>query len=1284
MTVFHFDLRHARAIDGLQVDVHGAAYALRPHTDETLAVARREHSVLAALHATPPSPQAAPAPVFTHYAEVDDTDLDTGAVRWIRVLRPAPEGVHLPEVVMLAQYLAPQRLRSVLLARRNREGREITRSGKLARLGVGPCEGEAALELRLHAETLITHHDTAVGLIAHHPDLATTEPHTAQVLRDDHIAPDKEIDPDQYNAMAELARTIADLGQGWSRRVPCQGVDGTPLTAGYSVDGIQAGDQLYTFDLHDRVLDKSRPVVAGARRTSSDDEWLRGKTWRSRPGTSVLVTDGQPLAAGRPATGTAAPRNPSYRWTVDEPTSHHGVNVGAPTVVEGGTFSIDASNSYLRTLYLGYELFDESGTSLGPVTKWGSVPAVDTILGIPVPAEPKEVSFALEKAASVKLYFGSLGTSDWNADVSTEGALLTALWEYGVPLVCLAAGKALTSTKLFNRIVNDRDLLAAALGVGLPLAGGTIAVGTAITRSSKFLTAAAGFVLGIVVQKGLEKLGEWLIEQVGEGALANAFGPVGWALKLVAAGMDFEQIAITTGEVLSSPACVTVKASRSLDVTLTLHPDPRHGEAGHPETAVWPAVATRYVATLQYRGGASRQLTGELPAVTSKDPLKLRFADVPAGGDLQIVVGVYSAGGWLAGSWQSDWTPSKPTGEAVLDLGDHQITENLVPLAPDTQYVYKEQLALSDGKPAWRADGTPPSATKADLDCQGVSGLCDIAGATFNNSAFQVGYAWRASGQELHPDHVDAPVSDDQLWAVQNVSVLADPDARRKTTTVGFTARPAIAYAPSPNAKVVDETNFVLDPRDGGMHLRQVRLDDGVRDFGFDQKDLPSWGRFPLENVDALAVHPSNAVIACSWQHHKLMLLSLPAEPATDDKAQEALLVSGQGIRQGLLKGPKALAVAPDGRILVLESLNNRIQAFDTKGNPVPSFTTSAAVCRVPTAQLAADLDDGRIPEALHAGLQEADATLLFPLDARFTTQLDSARFQPANDPLIDMLAANGIALAYDPDHMTDPAQSARITVVEAGRSWIISDPRGMAWQVLSGHDGLTVHHRLTSTAIHTERAGARWLVLDDDRGNAWKLISAADDTTQTEVYACTSSFPLRGDGANADGSLTYLDMAVESQGYTYVLSYTGAGSRPQDYLLDIYGPDGRFIVRTPDSTVTKAPQNIVAAKIAVDVWRNLYALGYAPLAETRHGPTFAHWTPTPPLFTLPLTAQPNYDDRNISAVRADFAAHSITLTNAAAVTVTVAGGAWQVQDGATIYHLYRSGDGLQVYAIPA
>src|SRR6185369_4185430 len=113
----------------------------------------------------------------------------------------------------------------------------------------------------------------------------------------------------------------------------------------------------------------------------------------------------------------------------------------------------------------------------------------------------------------------------------------------------------------------------------------------------------------------------------------------------------------------------------------------------------------------------------------------------------------------------------------------------------------------------------------------------------------------------------------------------------------------------------------------------------------------------PLENVDALAVHPSNAVIAVSFREAKLMILPLPDRPSPDDKAEDALMVSGQGIRQGLMGGPKALAVAPDGRILVLESTNKRVQAFDTKGNPVPCFTPSADLFTLSTIEIAADLN---------------------------------------------------------------------------------------------------------------------------------------------------------------------------------------------------------------------------------------------------------------------------------------------------------------------------------------
>ena len=49
-----------------------------------------------------------------------------------------------------------------------------------------------------------------------------------------------------------------------------------------------------------------------------------------------------------------------------------------------------------------------------------------------------------------------------------------------------------------------------------------------------------------------------------------------------------------------------------------------------------------------------------------------------------------------------------------------------------------------------------------------------------------------------------------------------------------------------------------------------------------------------------------------------------------------------------------------------------------------------------------------------------------------------------------------------------------------------------------------------------------------------------------------------------------------------------------------------------------------------------------------------------------------------------DFADHHVVLSAAAFVSVTDPDGAWRVRDGQTEYHVYRSGDGLQVYSVPA
>lgn len=74
---------------------------------------------------------------------------------------------------------------------------------------------------------------------------------------------------------------------------------------------------------------------------------------------------------------------------------------------------------------------------------------------------------------------------------------------------------------------------------------------------------------------------------------------------------------------------------------------------------------------------------------------------------------------------------------------------------------------------------------------------------------------------------------------------------------------------------------------------------------------------------------------------------------------------------------------------------------------------------------------------------------------------------------------------------------------------------------------------------------------------------------------------------ANATARTVWLDVAVEPQGYLYVLSYEAPGFSPDQYHLDLYRPDGSFLART---------DSFAAAAIAVDIIRDVYSLNYEQL----------------------------------------------------------------------------------------
>ena len=87
--------------------------------------------------------------------------------------------------------------------------------------------------------------------------------------------------------------------------------------------------------------------------------------------------------------------------------------------------------------------------------------------------------------------------------------------------------------------------------------------------------------------------------------------------------------------------------------------------------------------------------------------------------------------------------------------------------------------------------------------------------------------------------------------------------------------------------------------------------------------------------------------------------------------------------------------------------------------------------------------------------------------------------------------------------------------------------------------------------------------------------------------------------------SVKYLDMGIESKGYIYVLKLVGDASQPANYMLDIYQPDGPFLVQT---------KGVTAGKMAVSFWRDVYTLNYEQISGPNGPePSVSKWIPPAP-----------------------------------------------------------------------
>ncbi len=723
-----------------------------------------------------------------------------------------------------------------------------------------------------------------------------------------------------------------------------------------------------------------------------------------------------------------------------------------------GTITASCTNYWLRHLSLYVQFLDAGGNAITPPADYPDpmplflrtpgealnfepdptkkflavISPVGTIYGIPVPANATALSISVPAGTStVRLLFGGLGRGTYDSAVCPVGLVITAFVELALPMLMLLSGAAETSNSAVDSIFADPEVMFAVCVAGGFLVAGGAAAYVALSDDPGQAVESLALKLGpMILKKGFTSLAKWYAQQEAFAGAQDAIPFVDIAFAILRTVTTAAQLSETTIEVLDSPFVYETDLVQTMALSITLGPDPNYNQFPDLHDTLRVVVAYDCGTTLPVW---EQSLPAQLP-----NSITVNFNSVPAGGNLQVFAFFYAANGWQSGQGQSGWLPAETT-SGTFSVS-FNVTDNLVPLDIGTVYQHSSKIGMVNNALGWINTPTAPAITASTpspfAPTMAITKLVDI---TVAQKPQMVGYAWEASGLDGAPG--------DQ-FTVQTLSIGATPTTGLAVPAADFGSQSGITFDMSSPDDGTGK-NFYIDPSvgvydvnnnpDGGYHLRQLALQDSAAPSILAGDQQQSWGRF-LVPIDRYVVHPQGYVFGVSANPDKMYRIVLPAAPTSDANAPMATLMSGSGTRQGLIAGAAGIAVALDGRIVVAEEGNYRLQAFDVNGNPVPYFAGGTS----PTA----------------------------------------------------------------------PLQN-----------------------------------------------------------------SAGD---------------------------TILDLAMEGRGYIYVLYLQSGGSTAAQYFLDVYQPDGTFLVQTP---------GVAAGCISVDLLRALFALNYETIVDqnNRVQPTISKWLPSPP-----------------------------------------------------------------------
>ncbi len=792
----------------------------------------------------------------------------------------------------------------------------------------------------LDENDLINPVDTATSIVFTFPEIMSFDPDSAAHVMQNIISK-------QPNT-AVLAEVIRQQGNSWSNNVVLRDDNGKPMKDedGKIIEIIQYSETTMQFagtainDSLNRV--KQDPALYVNVSNVTDESQLKGKL--------CTFQDGRTYTEGTKKSTKSLKSD--VRMTLTDVATGGGYKLeynGGKRDAQNIISSFKTTNSYCRHLamyvryldannqpisksLIGDSFFSKYSPSMftlsGPNYNFDSVlRIIETnlvVLGVAV--KDKEVNFDIPIppiASKIQIIGNTLGHGDDHYKHIEIGSTLTAVFDLAIPALFIVA-QAASSYKLFSQAKNSAMIIEAIrLFINLHA---ILVEALAYNNPSKLLSLAVEIGKTLLGAVGSKYLLPALLTAIGTSQISKVIPIIGAIISAVSSLTTAVQMTRTISQIFNSPWNYAKTLSLSHDVRIKIYHDPKNPEG-------FPSVATNYIvtATCQLLDSSGKvidsatpiQVSERMSQTTRTDPIIVTIPDLPYGGSVSFAVGFYSDTRWLAGYATLDKQDN------TRDYFEATITQNHVPLTSNTYYSHKEKTALDAlGRHVW-IPTTAPNPTPTG-QCNQVQGqLCQIIDITDSNTFASVGYTWQAYGLS----NQSCSGSTGQMYFFANMSTTQNPEDSY-LLSCGQKSPLRTVYDLMGNE--LTQRNFYLDT-DSGNIIRQIRLKlRGKPDFDGPNSNR-AWGRLNFSS-DSMLLHPNGKIVSINATLSKIEVLTLPQSPSSDKDAPLAAVYAGKGIREGLLDGPFCAALTPKGEILILETANNRIQAFDTGGNPMKIF----------------------------------------------------------------------------------------------------------------------------------------------------------------------------------------------------------------------------------------------------------------------------------------------------------------------------------------------------------